>query len=267
MDIGNMAFQSPKKKRKLLKNPMPHQDYSQAPGILSPHLQKDEVPGIWMAKMSYGAWPGRGVLGSVAARGTRSRFTFEVGTAMERRRRRGCGQRRRGASARPRLLQPSRGVTPSMERRPLLRRRATALEGMRRRLRRGSDREGMRRREADRGIGGTHYEIFSVSYLANTAKEVNHARFEFHIQGKAIIWYRVLVTCQKRICCIGAAVGMPSGHIGRTMYTANCSFALILLAIFKASSTALYQTKISDLLLENAKLSAGIARNQHTVNT
>ena len=44
------------------------------------------------------------------------------------------------------------------------------------------------------------------------------------------------ITCQKRISCIAAAAGLPSGHIGKIIYTANLSFALILLAIFNANS-------------------------------
>lgn len=44
------------------------------------------------------------------------------------------------------------------------------------------------------------------------------------------------ITCQKRISCIVAVVGIPSGHIGMTTYTANLSLALILLAIFSANS-------------------------------
>lgn len=43
-------------------------------------------------------------------------------------------------------------------------------------------------------------------------------------------------TCQNRISCTAAPVGMPSGHNGTTIYTEKCSFALILLTIFKANS-------------------------------
>lgn len=48
--------------------------------------------------------------------------------------------------------------------------------------------------------------------------------------------YTVAVTCQKRILCVGLLVGTPSGHIGMTMYAQNLSFALILLAILRATS-------------------------------
>ena len=41
------------------------------------------------------------------------------------------------------------------------------------------------------------------------------------------------ITCQKRISVVK---WWPSGCIGMTMYTANLSFALILLAIFNANS-------------------------------
>lgn len=43
-------------------------------------------------------------------------------------------------------------------------------------------------------------------------------------------------TCQKSILCVGILVGTPSGHIGRTIYAANLSFALILFAILRAIS-------------------------------
>lgn len=43
-------------------------------------------------------------------------------------------------------------------------------------------------------------------------------------------------TCQKRISCTALLVGIPSGHIGITMYAAKGSLAAILLAIFKAIS-------------------------------
>jgi hypothetical protein len=35
---------------------------------------------------------------------------------------------------------------------------------------------------------------------------------------------------------MAAVVGLPSGHIGITMYAVNCSLALIFLAIFMANS-------------------------------
>ncbi|EEC83820.1 hypothetical protein OsI_29758 [Oryza sativa Indica Group] len=93
--------------------------------------------------------------GSVAARGTRSRFSFEVGTAMKRRSNgadgaAGCGGVERrwragpdlasssrhaesaidGGQARPRLLQPSRGITPPWRKQTVmrLRRRGSGLE-------------------------------------------------------------------------------------------------------------------------------------------
>jgi hypothetical protein len=44
------------------------------------------------------------------------------------------------------------------------------------------------------------------------------------------------LTCQYRIRCVVAPVGLPSGHIGITMYAENLSFALILFAILRAIS-------------------------------
>jgi hypothetical protein len=43
-------------------------------------------------------------------------------------------------------------------------------------------------------------------------------------------------TCQYRILCVAAPVGLPSGHIGTNMYAENLSFALILFAILRAIS-------------------------------
>jgi hypothetical protein len=43
-------------------------------------------------------------------------------------------------------------------------------------------------------------------------------------------------TCQKRILCIGALVGAPSGHIGIRIYAENLSCALILSQILRAIS-------------------------------
>lgn len=50
------------------------------------------------------------------------------------------------------------------------------------------------------------------------------------------------LTCQYKISWTAEAVGTPSGHIGITIYTEKRSFALILLAIFRASSIG---TKLS----------------------
>lgn len=57
----------------------------------------------------------------------------------------------------------------------------------------------------------------------------------FQMRTKAFT-YAVRLTCQNRILWVGVLVGMPSGHIGITMYAENLSFALILFAIFSAIS-------------------------------
>jgi hypothetical protein len=44
------------------------------------------------------------------------------------------------------------------------------------------------------------------------------------------------LTCQYKISWTAEVVGTPSGHIGMTTYTEKRSFALILLATFRANS-------------------------------
>jgi hypothetical protein len=61
-------------------------------------------------------------------------------------------------------------------------------------------------------------------------------------------------TCQKRISCTEPDFGSPSGHIGKTTYTANLSLALILLAIFNANSTGIRLSAPAHTMKENIQI-------------